>query len=263
MHYIRLLGKLKANMFSRILKSTYRSKRTRQREKKDNWDKTQIVFTAVTPLAIFLAGLMISESSKKAEIQIAQINSKVRQAELIKTFIDDLTAIDQTKKTLALDAIFYAFPHDIAFNLTRSIVINDSSVAIREYAEKRIGIPTPYENDVLDEWVLVITKSEDENRAERLLSEFKTSYEKSGEKLWINDIFLVRDPRESGYWLIVIDTFSGPSSQAVVLKELNRLQSKFKESRELRNTIGRWFEKAEVMFYSSEDFVGSYGTNKE
>ncbi|MCB0392873.1 MAG: hypothetical protein KDD58_16420, partial [Bdellovibrionales bacterium] len=60
-------------------------------KKKDGWDKLQILLTVLIPAAITLVGILISDSVKDSELEVAKIKAKVSQAGVIHDFLDPLT----------------------------------------------------------------------------------------------------------------------------------------------------------------------------
>ena len=78
-------------------------------KKKDGWDKLQILLTVLIPAAITLVGILISDSVKDSELEVAKIKAKVSQAGVIHDFLDPLTdKKNEEKQKLASQAIVLA-----------------------------------------------------------------------------------------------------------------------------------------------------------
>lgn len=115
---------------------------------KDNWDKFQIISALMIPAAITFIGIVFSFSMKQAEIQssqtiaegnlaVAKTNAKVAQAQLIHSFVDELTQKDPGKRLLAVSAVKLALGEDGA-KLLESVGKTDPDPAVRSEASEWI-----------------------------------------------------------------------------------------------------------------------------
>jgi hypothetical protein len=137
---------------------------------------------------------------------------------------------------------------------------------ISEWTTTKLSYPTPEEKEVLDqeEWVLRIASYGSKEEAEHKSKEFKEVYRASGhinvkgKPIWINDILVVRDPKEKGRWLIVIDQYPGASSRQAQQDGLKEMLGCI-TTRELENTFGRWLKGAAPFHYTKKDFESTYG----
>jgi hypothetical protein len=131
--------------------------------------------------------------------------------------------------------------------------------------KQEISVPSKSESDVFNEWIIVIGHTKSEKSAKELQGDFKKAYLASGhvnyknEPIWVNDIFYVRHPKENGIWLVVIDAFSGESSEEEVKKGLDELAQLAFSSRQLTNTLGHFLYGSKVIYYKKSDFIGTYG----
>ncbi|MEL6276731.1 MAG: hypothetical protein AAFU03_16660, partial [Bacteroidota bacterium] len=87
--------------------------------RKDIWDIIGIVSSFLIPLSIFLASYFLTKSEKKqqkirakTEIRLAEIESKVKQADVLHSFFNDLLDTDTTKQRLAMESIVLAMPDE-------------------------------------------------------------------------------------------------------------------------------------------------------
>lgn len=92
-------------------------------KKKDFWDKFKIIGTLLIPISIAVVGGYYSNSLKMIEIrrgenrdsfeqQIAQINTRARQAELLSKLMPTLLSKDSKQRTLGIKAISMALPEE-------------------------------------------------------------------------------------------------------------------------------------------------------
>ena len=131
--------------------------------------------------------------------------------------------------------------------------------------QQKKAVPSKGESDVFNEWIIAIGHAQSEKSAKELKEEFKKAYLASGhinyknEPIWINDIFHVRHPTEKGIWIVVIDAYSGESSEKQVKKGLNEMAQLAFSSRELTNTLGHYLYGSRVIYYRKSDFVNTYG----
>ena len=130
---------------------------------------------------------------------------------------------------------------------------------------KKQSVPSKDESDVFNEWIISIGHSENEKKSKEMKSEFLKAYIASGhvnyknEAIWKNDIFSVRHPTKEGIWLVVIDAFSGESTEKHVKKGLDELAELAFSNRELTNTLGHYLYGSKVMYYSKDNFIDTYG----
>lgn len=230
-------------------------------KKKDKWDKVGIIGSILLPFAIAAFGYFLSNSSKDRELQTSEKSVKVTQAELIQSFIGQLTdTTNPIKRQIAVLAISHAFD---TVQITRDIVkivgAQDKDEDVRTQARLSLAFPTVHEKDVLNEWVIKVDETGNMADAEKRLQEFKQTYDETNDNLWNNDIRMVRGIDTSQKWYIVIDAFSGPSDSVTVNTELRRLQNIGKSSRELQNTFGPWIDNGRAIYYDKTKFVNLYG----
>ena len=111
---------------------------------KDSWDKFQIIAALLVPASIALVGFLISTSLKDAEIKsaqklaagqqaVARINARVRQANLVKSFMDALLSEEPQKRKLAIAAMLIALPED-GPRLVRLVEETDPNNEVRQFA---------------------------------------------------------------------------------------------------------------------------------
>ncbi len=163
--------------------------------------------------------------------------------------------------TLPLVAIFILIPAFAGLSDSYSKILTKLSDIVQQ--EK--SVPSKGESDVFDEWIIAIGHAESEKSAKELKSDFKKAYLASGhvnyknEPIWVNDIFHVRHPKEKGIWLVVIDAFSGESSEKEVKKGLDEMAQLAFSSRQLTNALGHFLYGSSVIYYKKSDFIGTYG----
>jgi hypothetical protein len=103
-----------------------------QDKPKDIWDKFQIVAALLIPASIAAVGIVFSHSQEKAQIasawaqmeaeiestqaiadaqeEVAKINARVNQAQLVHSFMDFLLRGDPAEQNLAIKAVMIALP---------------------------------------------------------------------------------------------------------------------------------------------------------
>lgn len=115
-------------------------------KRKDTWDKFQILAGLLIPASIALVGRYYANALKKLEIErteirstseqrIAEINARVRQAELLSTFMEALVSDDSRKRALAARAISFALPEN-APALLKVIADTDPDETVRKAARE-------------------------------------------------------------------------------------------------------------------------------
>lgn len=89
--------------------------------RKDIWDRVASIAQILIPAAIALAGHLIAQGLKEAELAIeeirvqqthaiAQANKKIAQAKLVGTMMKSLTSPDSKERKLAVQAVLIALP---------------------------------------------------------------------------------------------------------------------------------------------------------
>jgi hypothetical protein len=95
----------------------------RAKDGKDIWDVIQILGSALIPVAIAAGGWFYSEATSRAQIEssrqqhernaeIATAEARVKQAGLLKDFMEALTGGDVAKRRVAIQAVLIALPKD-------------------------------------------------------------------------------------------------------------------------------------------------------
>jgi hypothetical protein len=112
--------------------------------KKDIWDILGILTSFLIPLSIFFAGYFLSESERRAklsqqekEIQLAEIKSKVDQAQLVSIFLEALVDTNAYKRQLAIKSILLALPEK-GEEIVKTISENDPNESVKKYAEQSL-----------------------------------------------------------------------------------------------------------------------------
>jgi hypothetical protein len=163
--------------------------------------------------------------------------------------------------TFPLVAIFILMPAFAGLSDSYSKIFTKLSAIVQQ--EK--SVPSKSESDVFNEWIIVIGHADSEKSAKELKSDFKKAYLASGhvsyknEPIWVNDIFHVRHPKEIGIWLVVIDAFSGESSEKQVKEGLDEMAQLAFSARQLTNTLGHFLYGSSVIYYKKSDFIDTYG----
>ncbi|WGK65683.1 hypothetical protein [Croceiramulus getboli] len=116
------------------------------KNKKDVWDIISIISSFLIPLSIFVAGYLLSEADRQAqlerqevEIELAQIKSKVDQAQLVSSFLDALVDENVYKRKLAIKSVLLALPETGA-EIVSVISMNDPNQEVQQYATKSLKI---------------------------------------------------------------------------------------------------------------------------
>ncbi len=121
-----------------------------EERKKDKWDIFNIVASLLIPASIAFAGYYFSTAIKEAEIRsseelasrqenIAIINAKVGQAELISAFLEPLTGDDEEKKRVAIRGILIALPEE-GPQIVGAVSESDPSEDIQKFAKSELDI---------------------------------------------------------------------------------------------------------------------------
>jgi hypothetical protein len=117
---------------------------------KDKWDIFNIIASLLIPASIAFSGYYFSNAMKQAEIdssealaarqaQIAIINAKVGQAELISEFLEPLTGENEQKKRVAIRGILIALPED-GPQIVNAVSESDPNAEIQEYARSELDL---------------------------------------------------------------------------------------------------------------------------
>lgn len=121
-----------------------------EKKKKDPWDIFNIIASLLIPASIAFAGYYFSTAIKEAEIRsseelatrqenIAIINAKVGQAELISAFLEPLTGNDEQKKRVAIRGILIALPEE-GPQIVSVLSESDPNEDIQEFAKSELDI---------------------------------------------------------------------------------------------------------------------------
>ena len=105
---------------------------------KDGWDKAQILSAFLVPVAITVVGYLFSQSTKEAEISIAETNARVSQAQLVQSFTSSLTSDNPDQRKIAIEAVLLALPDD-GTRLVETVKEFDPDASVREFARQRLG----------------------------------------------------------------------------------------------------------------------------
>jgi len=114
------------------------------KNKKGIWEIIPIISSFLIPLSIVFAGYFLSEAeriakleSQKKEIQLAEIKSKVDQAQLVSHFLEALVDTNAYKRQLAIKSILLALPEKGA-ELVEEISKNDPDEKVKVYAKQSL-----------------------------------------------------------------------------------------------------------------------------
>ena len=121
-----------------------------QEKKKDKWDIFNIIASLLIPASIAFAGYFFSSAMKEAEIRsseelasrqenIAIINSKIGQAELVSAFLEPLTGDDARKKRVAIRGILIALPEE-GPQIVAVVSESDPNAEIQKFAKSELDI---------------------------------------------------------------------------------------------------------------------------
>lgn len=131
-----------------------------KKKPKDDWDKFQIIAALMIPASIALTGFLISKAIKQAEIdsseriaqaearsaeqialgekEVALINAKVSQAQLIRSFLPSLTGAEAHHRKLAIQALLLALPED-GPRLVQILSEADPDPAVQKFADDKLA----------------------------------------------------------------------------------------------------------------------------
>ena len=102
-----------------------------ERDKKAAW--ANIAGTVLVPLAIGVAGLLVSNAISAKEQEIAEVNAKVQQVDVVTKLLDALISDNRPKRQLAIKAVLIALPLE-GPELVRDIARTDPDTSVRQYA---------------------------------------------------------------------------------------------------------------------------------
>ena len=143
------------------------------------------------------------------------------------------------------------------------IIFNDSYRSFYFFVynifDTKESYPTKDEENIFNEWVVLVSTLNDKTETETKYKEFKEIYAKSGHDVWQNDIFLVRNAVQENEWQIIIDTYPGASTKEDVQGGIENMWSYCEKSRDIENTLGHWLHGARPLFYDSLTFIKTYG----
>ncbi len=130
---------------------------------------------------------------------------------------------------------------------------------IELHFSENLSYPTKSEQDVFNEWVILISILDNEEEAKQVFDKFKSDYISSNHQVWLNDIFLVRNFNQKREWLIVVDSHHGRSKRIIVKRAVKKLWDFANKDRETMNALGGWLNGVQTVFYSRDDFEDVYG----
>lgn len=100
-----------------------------ERDKSGKW--VSIAGSILVPLAIGVAGLMVSRAIAARENEVAKINARVQQVDVATKLFDALVSTDARKRTLAAKALLIAMP-DEGPDLVADVSRSDPDSVVRE-----------------------------------------------------------------------------------------------------------------------------------
>lgn len=118
-----------------------------QRGPKDGWDIFNIFASLLIPASITFAGVWVSKSLKEAEIEsareiasgqeeVARINAKVGQANLVYSFMESFFDSDIRERTIAIEAMLIALPEE-GLRLVNIIKDVDPNEEVKTFARQK------------------------------------------------------------------------------------------------------------------------------
>ncbi|MEO9489892.1 MAG: hypothetical protein ABJI10_04270 [Ekhidna sp.] len=220
----------------------------------------QIIFSGLTPILLLIFGSLLTFQLDQTKIEVIKSEAKVKQAELIKSFLEDLSSSRAERQRLAIDAIFFALPYDISLDLLIGFIETSGNSRTTAYASQLIGNPNRSELDVFDEYVIWIRSYEKSEGLFEKLLDLRDAIDSSNYPIWSEDLHIVRDPKDSKKWWIVMDTFTGPSYSDKVNGELEYIKNIYNVSDNFY--LQDWFKDASVEEYQSKTFIRTYGSSK-
>jgi hypothetical protein len=116
-----------------------------------------------------------------------------------------------------------------------------------------------------EEWGLIVATATSEREAETARNEFKKAYmgahhvNQMGQPIWENDIFVLRDPREKGRWVVAIDMYPGPSSREEIQAGVLEMINSEKEANVRGQPLEGWLNGAAPYRFTRAEFEKHYG----
>ena len=118
---------------------------------KDHWDQLQVLATLLVPIVVAVGSLYVSRAISEAQINstralqeseqvVAKTNAKVAQAQLIHSFLDELTGGTPKARQLAIEAVLLALPEE-GERLVGLIALSDPDPEVCDFARKSLGSP--------------------------------------------------------------------------------------------------------------------------
>ena len=141
---------LDVNQVNKRLSEVKESIEELKANKKDFWDVFDILASLLIPASITFFGFYYSNALKKTEIEreekratseqeIARINARVKQAELLSMFMEALVSPEPRKRTLAVRAILLALPEE-GKALVAVLSESDPEPEVRNIAQESLKI---------------------------------------------------------------------------------------------------------------------------
>jgi hypothetical protein len=117
-------------------------------DRKDGWDKFQILTSMLLPIALALAGYSFSRAIADAQRSsedrralssqaVAEASMHVSQAELVATFMKSLLSQDRAEKELAVRAVLLALP-EAGPQLVAAVEVGSTDAQTRQVAKKAL-----------------------------------------------------------------------------------------------------------------------------
>jgi hypothetical protein len=116
-----------------------------------------------------------------------------------------------------------------------------------------------------EEWGLIVATAPSEPKAREARDEFKKAYIAAhhvnwrGQSIWENDIFVLRDPREKGRWIVAIDMFPGPSSREALQAGILEMINSEKGANVRGEPLEGWLNGAAPYRFTRAEFEKRYG----
>lgn len=123
---------------------------------------------------------------------------------------------------------------------------------------------TPDEKDVLDEWVILVHKTNSKEQLDVDFKKLNADYEKSKHEGWSDKLHKVRSPNNSKEWLIVIDAVDGKGSHEEIqakIKQIKFITIDLPDGQRLMTSLPLtiWTMYATPFEYKKVDFEDTYG----
>jgi hypothetical protein len=142
--------------------------------------------------------------------------------------------------------------------------INPVKQVIENWIKKDVSYLTPDEKDVIDEWVILIHKTNIESQLQVDYEKLNEDYKRSKHENWSENLHKVRNPLNKSEWLIVIDAADGKGSLKEMEKAIEEARffiAKFPDGTQLKtsNPLNIWMKNASAFEFKKEDFETKYG----